>query len=148
MTPTALPSLKSSDFQEYPKAITAYMKVAGAQLQANFDEEKVRFTRVVGYLLLRLYDERSMLGNRPLERVVEEVMSIPQYGGAGGHDDIYKLGERYQNGLLRACASGYLCVFFITSVILQFGYRRNQTPHLPHTLQALLTVRLQRRLRR
>ena len=144
MTPMALPSPKSSGFQE---SLNAYTRVVLAESRAN-SEEKLRFARVVGYLLLQFYYRQSTFGSRPLEQLIDEVMSKPQCGGAGGYDFIYKLGESYQNDLLRGCAFCYFPILFTILVFLKLGGQTNHMTHLPRPLQALPTVRSQRRSRR
>lgn len=65
---------------------------------------KVVMARVVGYLLLELYNRRWILGDRPYQWIAQEVYaaaSVPEKV----HYIIYEFGERYMAYFMRLCVS-------------------------------------------
>jgi len=140
-----LPVLESPQFQELvlhesSKSVNAYRKIIHAEANAD-DDEKVVLARVVGYLLLELRARRHVLGNKPYERIVDELVS-PTRPIDNEDELVFECGQRYRDILIRGCefAFDYSPVLFSFSVVLKLGRLPSNTPHLPHTPRVLPTI--------
>jgi len=139
-----LPVLESPQFQELGlheslESVSAYRKILHAEAEANADEEVV-LARVVGYLLLELHARRHVLGNKPYERIVDELVS-PTRPIDNEDELVFECGQRYRDILIRGCEFAYSFVYspvlFSISVVLKLGRLPSNTPHLPHTPRVL-----------
>ena len=102
-TPQCYMDWKEADL-EYSRA---YDLVLEAQQYAQAeDNDKIVPTRVVGYLLIELFDRRQTLTMTPYRCVVKEVTSEARVSGEGHFDPIFEVGKRYRDRFLRP-----LCAF-------------------------------------
>ena len=99
-TPQCYTDWKEAD----PEYSRAYDLVLEAQQYAQAeDNDKIVPTRVVGYLLIELFDRRQTLTMAPYRCVVKEISSV---SGEGHFDPIFEVGKRYRDRFLRP-----LCAF-------------------------------------
>jgi len=103
-------------------------------------KENTTFARVAGYLLVELYNRRTILSEEPCISLVKQLIS-PSREPGDVHDVVFKVGERLRNHLVRLCASDFFPASFSISVSLQFGQRPRGTPHLLYTLRVPRSTR-------
>jgi len=134
----ALESLQNPGLQKPPNIVSAYRMILHAEATANaqMDKGKVILARVAGHLLLELCSQRCILGDRPYERIIEE-LTRPDRPIDSYDDLVFIIGRRYRDGLIRGCAFDYSPVLFHNSVVLKSGRPARRTPHLPHTPRVL-----------
>ena len=92
---------------------SAYNLVLAAEelgLAGNSPED-VMSARIVGYLMISLYNYRYLLGDGPISHVTLEVVS----GHAVPSTVIYALGKQYRERLLRACKHSGCFVRYLSS---------------------------------
>ncbi|KAF9645780.1 hypothetical protein BDM02DRAFT_3119694 [Thelephora ganbajun] len=106
MTTSPLPALESPRFREsglceLPNAASVYEKILQAEAQAVQDgaNENVVLARVIGHLFLELHARRDILGDRPYETIIDEVMSPSTDHGDGGNV-VFGVGRWYRNVLI------------------------------------------------
>jgi len=138
-----LPALEPPQFQNLglqkpPNIINAYRMILHAEATAiaQMDKENVIPARVAGHLLLELCPQRCILGDRPYERIIEELMK-PDRPIDNNDDLVFEIGQRYRDSLIRGCAFDYSPVLFHISVDLKLGCPARRTPHFPHTPRVL-----------
>ena len=115
---TPLPLIDTSQFK--PEAVNMYTKVREAETRAIQDgvDKNLVAARTVGHFFLQLHARRHILGDVPFESILADVMSPPQDPRDDVHDVIFKLGELYKTGLIRACAFDWFPVSSNISVLL------------------------------
>ncbi|KAF9643997.1 hypothetical protein BDM02DRAFT_3122647 [Thelephora ganbajun] len=107
ITKTSLPALESPRFREsglhkLPNAVSMYERILQGEARAIQDEanENIMLARVVGHLVLELYARRGILGNRPCETIIDEVMRSPT-GYGDGDNVVFEVGRQYRDHLIR-----------------------------------------------
>ncbi|KAF9645778.1 hypothetical protein BDM02DRAFT_3189404 [Thelephora ganbajun] len=91
------PRFRESGLRESPNAASVYEKILQAEARAN---ENLMLARVVGHLFLELHARCDILGDRPCEAIIDEVMSPSTDHGDGGNV-VFEVGRRYRDHLIR-----------------------------------------------
>ena len=104
-------------------------------------KENMVLSRVVGYLLIELFDRKGVLDPTPCESVRDSILSKSQQASQTTHDVVFEMGRKYRDHLIRACAFDFFPVLSSFSRSLQFGnppWGTWNPLNIPHAL--LLTI--------
>jgi hypothetical protein len=85
----------------------------GAQILLKEANENVVCARVAGYLFLELCAQHNILGGQQSTKLMNEIMSSPLDHGGGDVGIVFKIGRRYRDHLIRACAFNYFPVLVV-----------------------------------
>ena len=92
------------------------------------------FVRLVGFLLLGLFDRRATLSEGPTASLVEKIESSSREGGTV-HDVVFEVGKWHWDHLLRTCAFDFL----LHRSVLQTGHSPWGPQHPPYSFRVLLS---------
>jgi hypothetical protein len=96
--PESLPPLTDSAIAHATSEIrSAYSKVLNAEHAAAGDEDATMKARVAGFFLIYFYEFREILGDCATDCLALEINS------ADSIKNLYEIGVRYREYLLRAC---------------------------------------------
>ena len=62
------------------------------------------FARVVGYLLIELFERKEVLDPTPCKSVRDSILSESRQASPAAHSVVFKMGREYRDHLIRACA--------------------------------------------
>ena len=94
------PSLGMHDeWQERPKYLEAYQRARIAEGHAPENDDAIA-ARVAGYLLVELFNRRSILTEEPCRQLSKELLSEDREGG-GAYDTVFNVGKHYRNHFVR-----------------------------------------------
>ena len=94
----------------------------------------VMFVRLVGFLLLELFDRRATLSEGPTASLVEKIESSSREGSTV-HDVVFEVGKWYWDHLLRTCAFDFL----LHRSVLPTGRSPWGPQHPPYSFRVLLS---------
>jgi hypothetical protein len=129
----------------WPDCRSAYDRVYNAewhalqQVEANATsketKQKLISARVAGYLLVELFNRRTILSEGPCASLVKKLISSPRVPGGTDHDLVFDIGKWNRDYFLRLCTFDSFPMSFGISVSLQFGHLPGSTHYPPHTLR-------------
>lgn len=110
---------------------------ASEQVKANpFSEEakdNAMHARVIGYLLLEVFNRRAILTEGPCASIAKQIESASREG-LTAHDIVFGIGKWYFDCLLHTCMFDFFPSFGV-SVSPQIGQPLGSTQYPPWTLQ-------------
>ena len=127
--------------KDWPQYLSAYNLAFDAEKYATHQagptgKMNVMFARVAGFLLVELFNRRTILTEGACEHLSKELQSDHREGGTT-NDVVFKIGEFYCNHFLRVGASHFFRTSFGISISLQFGRPPLRTRHPPCILLVL-----------
>lgn len=140
LSPTPLPpplALQEGWLHDHLDAYNAILDAArhiDELLEASPSDKKAKdnliSARVAGYLLLELFDRRTILSGRPYALLAEQIKSSSREGPTT-HDVVFEVGQWHRDYFIRTCAFGSFPTLFGTSV--SFKCRPDIYQGVPHT---------------
>jgi len=137
------PSLRPDYLKTYDIILNAERHAVQQVENSSSDQgakQNLIYARVVGYLLLELFDRRMILSDGPCESLVKQLTSLPRESG-DPRDVVFRVGKLHRDSLLRMCALGFFSSSFGILVSMQFEHQPGSTQHLPCTPRVLHLTR-------
>ena len=119
------------------KADVYATKEANDHPASHTAKENVVLARVVGCLLIELFDRKGVLDPTPCESVRDSILSKSQQAFPTTHGVVFETGRKYRDHLIRSCAFDFFPVLTGFSRSLQFGnppWGTRNPLNIPHAL--------------